>query len=686
MNANLIKFIYFCFITLHFGCLQAIVVGNDGFITREAAIEFLPTDTLNQITGLAGIENGFLLQSPTTTLTFDGFFPVSGDINFRGGSVYLSRDLKFDSVATMSYPGNFYGNGRTVYLSSSVTTFSIPPPGFTIPGEAFGEVDREALGAVVNGVDWSYDDLYVIAGDASNILHLYSFDGTALTAMDTDNTGRALYAARAHPSGYYFAVGRDAGAGDEVIVYGVSGGLLVVDSGSSEAKDVMGVGWSADGSYLAASYDTDVEVYSWTPGTLSSVDPLDWGGDDAVSNSIAWDQTGGYLAVGTADSLRILSFNGSTVSAQYRENISANVLGVDWARTGSWVAIGNDGASNQLRVYEYDSSGNTLTLRKQISVGATVNGVHWNSDATKLAVGKANDTGGTELQVYSFNQSTYDLTLLNENEETTDVNDIRFSHDDRYVLVGESGQDIAVFDLGTESFTFTVEKLTFDSVNIHLREDLNWFAPVEISGSCVIDGGGSSISFENGGYLTVTTGASLFIKNARLYREGELTNISCHADDSSITFSGCTIGLRHPFEFSKGSLKFVHDVVFSGTNKFIYSSRMTSTIAMKSKLKCDLGATLSYDAPTANRDLFYMSNETSILYLNNCTVHSTSTGLRLTKGTLILENDVTFSAEGSVPSESISLGDGTSQNDLNIKIMSEAEANCYGAFRYDNVT
>ncbi|MHC4753226.1 MAG: WD40 repeat domain-containing protein, partial [Planctomycetota bacterium] len=658
----------------------------DGFITREAAIEFLPTDTLNQITGLAGIENGFLLQSPTTTLTFDGFFPVSGDINFRGGSVYLSRDLKFDSVATMSYPGNFYGNGRTVYLSSSVTTFSIHPPGFYIAGEAFGEVDREALGAVVNGVDWSYDDFYVIAGDASNILHLYSFDGTALTAEDTDNTANVLYSARAHPSGYYFAVGRDAGAGDDVIVYGISGGLLVVDSGIGVAKDAMGVGWSADGSYLAASYDTDVAVFSFTPGTLSLVDPLDWGGDAAVSNSIAWDQTGGYLAVGTDDSLRILAFNGSILSSQKIETIGVNVLGVDWARTGSWIAIGNDGASNQLRVYEYDSSGDTLTLRKQISVGATVQSVHWNSDATRLAVGKDLDGGGTELQVYDFNQSTYDLTLRNEVEETTIVNDIRFSHDDRYVLVGESGQDIAVFDLGTESFTFTVEKLTFDNVNIYLSEDLNWHAPVEVSGSCVIDGGGSSISFENGGYLTVTTGASLFIKNARLYRESELTNISCYADDSSITFSGCTIGLRHPFEFSKGSLKFVHDVVFSGTNKFTYSSKMTSSIAMNSTLKFDLGATLSYDPPIADRGLFYMPNETAMIHLDSCTVHSTSTGLRLTKGTLILENDVTFSAEGSVPSESISLGDGTSQNDLTIKIMSEAEANCYGAFRYDNVT
>jgi hypothetical protein len=113
---------------------------------------------------------------------------------------------------------------------------------------------------------------------------------------------------------------------------------------------------------------------------------------------------------------------------------------------------------------------------------------------------------------------------------------------------------------------------------------------------------------------------------------------------------------------------------------------MTSTIAVNARLKFDLGSTLSYDPSTANRDLFYMPDETSIIHLNNCTVHSTATGLRLTRGTLMLENDVTFSSEGSDPSESISLGDGTSQNDLTIKLMSGVEVTSYGAFRYDNVS
>ena len=91
---------------------------------------------------------------------------------------------------------------------------------------------------------------------------------------------------------------------------------------------------------------------------------------------------------------------------------------------------------------------------------------------------------------------------------------------------------------------------------------------------------------------------------------------------------------------------------------------MTSTIAQKSMLFFDFDTTFSYDPPIANRDLLYMVDGTSAFFLNGCTLHSTATGLRLTKGFLFLDNGTTFSCEGTNISESISFGDGIPANDL----------------------
>jgi hypothetical protein len=682
------KVIFFCFIVLRFSFLQALVIGNDNYISRESGITFLQADTDNKITGLAGIEEGFLLQSANTTFTFDGFFPVSGTVDFRGGTIYLTKALLFDSSVSMSYMGNFYGNGRTVYLSSSVTTFSVPPPGST-EIDTLTEKDREALGNIVKSVDWSYDDQYVAAvTSVDDLLRVYSFNGTALTPVDTIGTGGEILTVRAHPTGYYFAVGVEVIGGFEVQVYQLSGSTLSLYAWAETGITVFAMGWTYDGNYLAAGYDDDLAVYAFSSGEMTPIDTIDFGSDEITSKSYSWDQTGGFVAVGTIDSLRVLSFNGSSVASEAQVLMSnlEDVLEVDWSKTGSWIAMGNNGTTNQLRVYEFNSGDKSLTLRRQITPNAVVRGVHWNSDATRLAVAKELDADSTEFRIYKFNPIDYSLTLVAHDEETTNINDVRWSHDDSYLAIGEDSQDLAVFEYDISALSYTAEALTFDNVNFSLKGDLSWFIPTEISGSCHIDGGGRSIFFEHVGSITVTAGSSLSIKNAKVFCSGGPDCVSCYSDDASITFSNCTIGLCNPVNFSKGSLSFAQDVIFTGTNKFTYSSRMTSTIAMNSMLKFDLGATLSYDPSTANRDLFYMPNETSIFHLNNCTVHSTATGLRLTRGTLILENDVTFSSEGTVPSESISLGDGTSQNDLTIKFMSGAEVTYYGAFRYDNVS
>ena len=79
-----------------------------------------------------------------------------------------------------------------------------------------------------------------------------------------------------------------------------------------------------------------------------------------------------------------------------------------------------------------------------------------------------------------------------------------------------------------------------------------------------------------------------------------------------------------------------------------------------------------------------MNDETSWLYLDSCSLHSTETGMSLTRGALFMDNAVTFSSIGTSLSESICFGDGTLANDLSINFLSGCQVDVYGPFSYKN--
>jgi hypothetical protein len=53
-----------------------------------------------------------------------------------------------------------------------------------------------------------------------------------------------------------------------------------------------------------------------------------------------------------------------------------------------------------------------------------------------------------------------------------------------------------------------------------------------------------------------------------------------------------------------------------------------------------------------------MQDETSVLRLNDATLHTTSTGIQFTKGTIILDGTVVILNEGTNANEGVILGDG----------------------------
>ena len=220
---------------------------------------------------------------------------------------------------------------------------------------------------------------------------------------------------------------------------------------------------------------------------------------------------------------------------------------------------------------------------------------------------------------------------------------------------------------------------------LELGNDVSWTITTTMKGSCLIEGRGKKMTFENDGRIEVDSNATLTLKNIQISGlSGE--NLSCFDNTGSIAFRNCTLFLDHDFTFEKGSFSISGDVIFSGTNQFIYTSELTSTINSNSRLKIDSGATFSYAPTIANRDLLRMTDKTSYLLLNSCTIKSTSTGIRFTKGTVFLDNAVTFSASGTAESESICFGDGVAANDVDVVLLSGAQLKTFEGICYKNTT
>jgi hypothetical protein len=159
--------------------------------------------------------------------------------------------------------------------------------------------------------------------------------------------------------------------------------------------------------------------------------------------------------------------------------------------------------------------------------------------------------------------------------------------------------------------------------------------------------------------------------------------------------NSCTLSFRNAvwiqdgnYSFTVGRMEVMGNVNMLGRYSFEYASMKPFRIVYDTHLSFDCDMSFSYNPPIANRDLITMDNRSSVLWLNGASVATSSTGLRLTKGTLIIANKTPFYNDTGVSlSDGFSLGDGIiASNDLNIEIMPGASIELMsGNLTYANV-
>lgn len=119
MRTALFKSIIYCAIFFSIPLLP-VTKGSESAVSVESAFTF-PAGEENVLLGFGWFKNGFTLQDATTTCTFNCVNPVSGNIDFRGGTLYLSQDFYLKTPVSLLNIGTILGNQHVVDLCSTVS-------------------------------------------------------------------------------------------------------------------------------------------------------------------------------------------------------------------------------------------------------------------------------------------------------------------------------------------------------------------------------------------------------------------------------------------------------------------------------------------------------------------------------------------------------------------------------------
>ena len=215
-----------------------------------------------------------------------------------------------------------------------------------------------------------------------------------------------------------------------------------------------------------------------------------------------------------------------------------------------------------------------------------------------------------------------------------------------------------------------------DGTTIELFESQDLNQTWSFAGNTVLSGFGNNLKLLNNRDRINVVGldSRLTIQDLSI-EDVRFSNMHVERKNSALTLRNVELMLDSDYSFTMGTILFDQDVTVRGTSAFAYETAFGSTIDYNANLHFDTGTTFSYAPARAERDLLIMADASSALFLTGATLHSTTTGLQLTRGTLVLDHkNYLYNQDGAGVatsfSEAVVFGDGASAtNDLNVEVL-----------------
>ncbi|MFC1841519.1 WD40 repeat domain-containing protein [Candidatus Dependentiae bacterium] len=665
-------------------------IGSDTDVGR-----FNTQQTLNngdRIAFFAALDGGFNIHRADATGEFDSTFAVSGEIDLGLGTLSLNQDLLFQNYCKFTNIGNINGNNNNLELSPSIDTIETSDKAVLLT-----TADQPDT---VTTVDWSYDDQFIVMGmdDSSSEhddLRIYEFDGSRLILRLSQalDQFKEVTSIRWHPSKYYLAVTRKrlTSTRKELLIFEFDSELDTITelSGIEYSKAVYAAEWHPSGDYLAVAKNItseEIAVYSVnssgvinpTAVTTINLDPS----RSVLIESMDWDKDGQYLAFGTAkkgEEFLVYKFESETLT--YNAGVSPDqaINTVAWNKSESlsdYIAMGMNGGTNRLRVYQHNGTAGTLTEKGNSIPSTVVLNINWSPSGEYLAVGKAQAPATQEFEIYTYDSTGQTLTKEDGFDFAGEVDTVRYSRNGRYIAIGTGTQELCVYKARpskTEAAFYP--NVFFHDLHIILKynlvlEDLY----VTMTGNSSINGNGNILTLMPTCTMIIADNATLLLKDVVLHNTHS-TRLSCSTNTSTLALENATLVLEDDFIFDSGKLDIIDEFHIIGQDKiFEYKSTTTSFIRENGHLILGNDLTFKYNPSIANNLFINLTDATSKITLNGAILHA-AYGLQLTKGMLEIYRNSMLKSDGTTESESIIFGDGSSSlNNLAIKIRPGATA------------
>lgn len=224
-----------------------------------------------------------------------------------------------------------------------------------------------------------------------------------------------------------------------------------------------------------------------------------------------------------------------------------------------------------------------------------------------------------------------------------------------------------------------------DSSHIDFRSTIELSETWTFSGNCTLHGNTNTLKLLSGGEIVVEKGSTLTFKDV-LLKDVSGNQIRCLDSNSQIIFNNAAIKLDGNYSFTQGSFSTLNVFEISNSYTFDYQSVQQSTIGSKGVFEIRKGATFSYNPLSDSRDLLKLGCSDAKIKLVDSTLHSTTTGLQLTKGIIDIKGDSFISSDATIPENGITFGDGILEsNDIEVNVLSNADVEFSGEIVNKNI-
>ncbi len=201
-----------------------------------------------------------------------------------------------------------------------------------------------------------------------------------------------------------------------------------------------------------------------------------------------------------------------------------------------------------------------------------------------------------------------------------------------------------------------------DLTTVEIGQNCTLTTTLYFEGNTILTGKNKILELGRGGALVVRPGSSLLIDNLTIrgISEGQ---IYCMDNNCTVSIGDLVWEQDGGYTFSQGSL-FINGLwELKGTTTFGFGTNKPCYVTRFGRIYVDEGMTFSYAPTTADRDLVKFENTHSTFLLHGATLVSTITGMRITKGSFIIDNHSYLMIDSTKPyialSEGIELGNNT---------------------------